>query len=207
MGPMTDPPPEVLPVLPLRDVVIFPHMVMPLIVARPRSLQALHEAKLRVRNVLLVAQRSNEVEEPDVDDLYAMGTIGRALQVWELPDGNMRVLVEGVQRARIVELVRLDPYLEMRVEPVAEETQEGMEIQAAMRAVLGQFEQTVGLSRTIPPEALVTAMNVDEPGKLADLVSGFINTRTDVKQDARQRAVTELSEGNVPARADARHPG
>ncbi len=183
MGPMTDPPPEVLPVLPLRDVVIFPHMVMPLIVARPRSLQALHEAKLRGRRVLLVAQRNGEVEEPDEDDLYTMGTVGRALQVWELPDGNMRVLVEGIQRARVVGMVRPEPYLEMRVEPVADEAQEGMEIQAAMRAVLGQFEQTVGLSRTIPPEALVTAMNVDEPGKLADLVSGFINARTEVKQD------------------------
>jgi ATP-dependent Lon protease len=188
MEPVTDPPADVVPVLPLRDVVIFPHMVMPLIVGRPHSLRALHEAKLRNRDVLLLAQRSGEVDEPELSDLYSVGTLGRALQVWELPDGSMRVLVEGLRRARVLEAIRPDPYLEVRVEPVEEDEDEGVEVRAAMRAVLAQFEQVVGLSRTIPPEALVTAMNVDQPGKLADLVAGFANAPTQVKQELLETA-------------------
>jgi ATP-dependent Lon protease len=178
-----------LPVLPIRDIVVFPHMVVPLIVVRDRSIRALHEGKLRRRAILLLTQRDAQVEEPSPPELHEVGTIARCLQLLELPDGTMRVVVEGIRRARVAEFTRADPFFEARVEELAEVETKTPEIEALMRTVTEQFEQAVSLSRNIPPEALVTAMNVTEAGKLADLIAAYLSVAVEAKQELLQTLV------------------
>ncbi|MFQ6132248.1 MAG: endopeptidase La [Armatimonadota bacterium] len=179
------------PVLPVRDTVIFPYMVAPLIVGRDRSVQALQQAKLRGRAILLITQKQADTDDPSPEELHQVGTIARSLQMLELPDGSMRVVVEGLQRARVIEFVQAEPHYEAAVEELAEVEDKTKEIEALMRSVVGQFERVVSLSRNIPPEALVTAMNIGEPGKLADLVAAYLGVGLEAKQELLETTASD----------------
>jgi len=176
-------PPEGIPVLPLRDVVIFPHMVVPLGVVRDRTVRALQAARLEGSNVLTLAQRDAGDDDPGPQGMYRTGTVARPVQVLELPDGTLRVLLEGLHRAKVTRFVQRDPFYRALAEPLTSEEKPSRRLQAMMRSILSQFEEATSLSRSIPPEALVTAMNVDEAGRLADLVGAYINIKLADKQE------------------------
>src|SRR3569623_853995 len=145
---------QVIPVLPLRDVVVYPHMVIPLFVGREKSIHALEAAMAGEKKILLVAQRSAAVDDPQGDDIYEIGTVSSILQLLKLPDGTIKVLVEGTDRARIGRLQETDQYFTAEVVLVAPMPAEEREAEVLMRAILGQFDQYVKLNNKVPPEIL-----------------------------------------------------
>jgi len=175
--------PEALPVLPIRDQVIYPSMMMPLFVGRERSVRALEEAMEHDRYILLVTQRSVDVDDPTPDDLHQVGTVGESMQMLKLPDGTIRIVIEGIVRVRILEYLQTDPFYRVRVQVLPEQVEMTLEIEALMRNVLAQFEKAINLGKGIPPEALENARNIDEPGRLADLVASFLTLKVDAKQE------------------------
>jgi ATP-dependent Lon protease len=164
-------------------MVVFPYMMVPLPVGRERSVKALEEAHATHRMILLVAQKSDEVEEPRPDDLFSVGTVGEIMQMLRMPDGNIRAVVEGMSRARIVSYVQREPFYKVRAQEVVEPEQSGLEIEALMRQALRQFEQVVQHGKNIPPEALITASNLDHPGRLADIIASYLDLRVAEKQE------------------------
>ncbi len=185
--------PSHLAVLPLRDVVMFPHMVVPLGVVRERSVRALQAAKLAGEPLLAIAQISAHDDDPAPHEMFRMGTVCRAVQVLELPDGTLRVVLEGLYRARLDTYLQQDPYYRARFTPVHSAERRSLELQAMMRNVVSQFEEATNLSRSIPPEALVMCLNLEEPGRLADTVGTYLGIKTAEKQqlletlDVRER--------------------
>ncbi len=181
---MTDRPESaVLPVLPLRDVVVFPHMVIPLFVGREKSIRALEQAMEADKRIVLVAQRSAETDDPAAEDLYPIGTLATVLQLLKLPDGTIKVLVEGVDRARVDRIVEKDGTLAGRatvVDPV--EGREPREIEAVARSLMGLFEQYVKSNRKLPPELLQTLAGIEEPSRLADTIAANLGVRLADKQ-------------------------
>ncbi len=171
------------PVLSLRDVVVYPYMVIPLFVGRDRSIQALDQAMNVDKRILLVTQRSPDLDEPGADDLYAVGTLSTVLQLLRLPDGTTKVLVEGGERVRITELSDADGYFEASWEPLADEGSPDKELEVAMRSLVGVFEQYVKLNRKIPPELLTTLAGIDDPSRLADTVAAHLSIRLEQKQE------------------------
>ncbi len=172
-----------LPVLPLRDVVVFPHMVIPLFVGRDKSIRALDLAMEADKRILLVAQKSAETDDPEAADLYEIGTLAHVLQLLKLPDGTIKVLVEGVSRARVTEVREVDGTLAGRgveVEPTSD--REPREVEAVARSLMGLFEQYVKTNRKLPPELLQTLSGIDEPGRLADTISAHLGVRLAEKQ-------------------------
>ena len=172
-----------LPVLPLRDVVVFPHMVIPLFVGRDKSIRALDLAMEGDKQVLLVAQKSAETDDPGADDLHPVGTLAQVLQLLKLPDGTIKVLVEGVARATVEAVREVDGALfgtGAVVEPV--EDREPREIEAIARSLMGLFEQYVKTNRKLPPELLQTLAGIDEPSRLADTVAAHLGVRLAEKQ-------------------------
>ncbi len=175
--------PVVLPVLPVRDVVVFPNTVIPLIFGRQRSLRALRRARSEDALALFVAQREPENEDPAPEELYQVGCLGRCLQSLELPDGTVRVVVEGMTRSRIACMTQVDPFMAAEVEPVCELCPDaGPRVEALKRRILDQFEEATELSRRIPPEALVTAFNIEEVGHLADLIASCLDLDLEQRQ-------------------------
>ncbi len=171
------------PLLPVRDTVMFPHMVTPLFVGRDRSLKAVDAAMIADSTVIVVAQKTPEVQEPDLNDLYSIGTevsIGRMLR---MPDGTTSILGQGRRRVRILEFLQTEPYIRVRAMPIYEPAEKSLSTEALMRAVLALFEKCVQLSRTIPEDAYVAAMNIDEPGWLADLVASILNLDLGKRQE------------------------
>ena len=178
--------PEVLPVLPLRDVVIFPFMIVPLYVSRERSIKAVDRALSENRMILLVAQKQQEDEEPGPDDIHTTGTAAVIMRMLKLPDGRIRVLVQGVSRARIVGFEEEESHLRARVEAVAEADaadKGGIEGEALMRNVKGALERAANLGKSISPEVIVIATNMDEPGRLADLTASNLELKVSDAQD------------------------
>ncbi|HEY4530370.1 MAG TPA: endopeptidase La [Luteimonas sp.] len=172
-----------LPVLPLRDVVVFPHMVIPLFVGRDKSIRALDLAMEGDKQVLLVAQKSAETDDPGADDLHPVGTLAQVLQLLKLPDGTIKVLVEGVARATIDAIREVDGTLAGMgtvVEPAGD--REPREIEAIARSLMGLFEQYVKTNRKLPPELLQTLAGIDEPSRLADTVAAHLGVRLGEKQ-------------------------
>ncbi|MCD9045960.1 endopeptidase La [Luteimonas sp. MHLX1A] len=172
-----------LPVLPLRDVVVFPHMVIPLFVGREKSIRALDMAMEADKRILLVAQKSAETDDPAADDLYTVGTVAQVLQLLKLPDGTIKVLVEGVSRARVDAVVERGGTLAAQgheVEP--EDGREEREIEAIARSLMSLFEQYVKTSRKLPPELLQTLAGIDEPGRLGDTIAAHLGVRLADKQ-------------------------
>lgn len=172
-----------LPVLPLRDVVVFPHMVIPLFVGRDKSIRALDAAMEGDKRILLVAQKSADVDDPAGADLYGMGTLAHVLQLLKLPDGTIKVLVEGVSRARVDRVVEKNGALVGRarvVEPQADRDER--EIEAVTRTLLGLFEQYVKSNRKLPPELMQTLQGIDGPDRLADTIAAHLSVRISEKQ-------------------------
>ncbi|MEQ7872853.1 endopeptidase La [Sphingomonas sp. ASV193] len=171
-----------LPVLPLRDIVVFPHRIVPLFVGREKSVAALEKATADNREVFLVAQLDPSEDDPDRDQLYDLGVIATAMQLLKLPDGTVRVLVEGAQRARLVELVDVDNHVEATVELVDEEPADGTEAQALMRSVLDQFENYAKLNKRLPAETSMQLSEIDDPSILADAVASNLSVKVADKQ-------------------------
>ena len=175
--------PAELPVLPVRDVVVFPGTVVPLIFGRERSLRGLRRAPGEDALALLVAQRDPEEDDPDPDELYSVGTIGRCLQALELPDGTVRGVFEGITRVRIAHFVQTHPFIKASVEPVVELRPEPEPwVEALKRRSLEDFEEATELSRRIPPEALVTALNIGDLGQLADIITSCLDLDLEERQ-------------------------
>jgi ATP-dependent Lon protease len=170
-----------LPVLPLRDVVVYPHLVIPLFVGRAKSVKALEIASEGNKQILLVAQKSANKDEPDADDLYEVGTIATVLQMLKLPDGTVKVLVEGVQRAKVTGFIETEECFAAHAELIAESISD-IEIQALMRTVFAQFDQYVKLNKKIPPEILTSLSGIDEAGRLADTIAAHLTLMLDEKQ-------------------------
>ena len=180
-----------LPLLPLRDVVVFPHMVIPLFVGRPKSIKALELAMETDRRIMLVAQKAAAKDEPSVTDMFDVGCISTILQMLKLPDGTVKVLVEGQQRASVGAIEDVDSHFSATVTPV--EPTEGehrpSEIEALRRAVMQQFDQYVKLNKKIPPEILTSISSIDDPGRLADTIAAHLPLKLENKQ-----AVLDLSD-------------
>jgi ATP-dependent Lon protease len=173
---------SIYPVLPLRDIVVFPHMIVPLFVGREKSVQALDDVMRDDKQILLVTQKNAGQDDPAADDLYRVGTIGTVLQLLKLPDGTVKVLVEGVHRARIASFTDNPTFFQAVAEPLEDALGQGQELEALSRAVIAQFEQYIKLNKKIPPEALVSINQIDEPAKLADTVASHLNLKIPEKQ-------------------------
>ena len=171
-----------LPLLPLRDVVVFPHMVIPLFVGRPKSIKALENAMEAGKHILLVAQKSAAKDEPTFDDLYEVGAIASILQMLKLPDGTVKVLVEGNQRVRIVEFIDERTHFTGRGDPVQEEGGLATEVEAMRRALLALFDNYVKLNKKIPPEILASLAGIDDAGRLADTIAAHLPLKLEQKQ-------------------------
>lgn len=174
--------PTDLPLLPLRDVVVFPHMVIPLFVGRPRSIKALELAMESGNNIMLVAQKSAGKDDPSPEDLYEIGCAASILQMLKLPDGTVKVLVEGVQRARIQSVSDAETHFMSVVVPVELDAEEGAEAEALRRAVVAQFEQYVKLNKKIPQEILTSLTGIDDAGRLADTIAAHLPLKLEQKQ-------------------------
>jgi ATP-dependent Lon protease len=173
---------RVLPLLPLRDVVVFPHMVIPLFVGRPKSIKALESAMEEGKNVVLVAQKSAAKDEPNPEDLYDVGTVSTILQMLKLPDGTVKVLVEGVQRARIGRVLTEKANFEAEIELIQSEEPDSNEVEAMRRTLLAQFDQYVKLNKKIPPEVLTSLSGIDGAGRLSDTIAAHLPLKLEQKQ-------------------------
>ncbi len=171
-----------LPLLPLRDVVVFPHMVIPLFVGRPKSIKALETAMESGKSIMLVAQRNAAKDEPSAEDIYAIGCIANILQMLKLPDGTMKVLVEGAQRAHIHEIHDAQTHFTCELTPITPETSVSPELEALRRAIVAQFDQYVKLNKKIPAEILTSIAGIDEAGRLADTIAAHLPLKLEQKQ-------------------------
>ncbi|HEY4958991.1 MAG TPA: endopeptidase La, partial [Caldimonas sp.] len=171
-----------LPLLPLRDVVVFPHMVIPLFVGRPKSIKALEVAMEAGRQIMLVAQKAAGKDEPKPDDMFEVGCVSSILQMLKLPDGTVKVLVEGVQRATTHSVTDNGEYFVSEVTPVPPETEAKSEVEALRRAVTQQFDQYVKLNKKIPPEILTSIAGIDDAGRLADTIAAHLPLKLENKQ-------------------------
>jgi ATP-dependent Lon protease len=171
-----------LPLLPLRDVVVFPHMVIPLFVGRPRSIRALEAAMEAGKSIMLAAQKSAGKDDPTPEDVYEIGCVATILQMLKLPDGTVKVLVEGAQRARVTTIQDADTHFTSELVPIAPDTTTGAEIEALRRAIVSQFEQYVKLNKKIPPEILTSLAGIDDAGRLADTIAAHLPLKLEQKQ-------------------------
>ncbi|KQR45949.1 endopeptidase La [Acidovorax sp. Leaf160] len=173
-----------LPLLPLRDVVVFPHMVIPLFVGRPKSIKALELAMDGDRRIMLVAQKAAAKDEPLVSDMFDVGCVSTILQMLKLPDGTVKVLVEGQQRAVVASIEDAETHFTATVKPVeaTDDAQKPSEIEALRRAVMQQFDQYVKLNKKIPPEILTSISSIDDPGRLADTIAAHLPLKLENKQ-------------------------
>jgi len=170
-------------VLPLRDIVVFPHMIVPLFVGREKSVRALEAVMQDDKQILLVAQRNATQDDPSVDDIYRLGTVSTILQLLKLPDGTVKVLVEGGRRAKITSFKETEAYFEAAVETVPDVPGDKKSLDALSRSVVSQFEQYIKLNKKIAPEVLVSLNQIEEPSKLADTVASHLNLKIPEKQE------------------------
>ena len=174
---------DILPVLPLRDIVVFPHMIVPLFVGREKSVRALEAVMKDDKQILLVAQKNAGQDDPGADDLFQIGTISTVLQLLKLPDGTVKVLVEGGRRARVAGFKETAPYFEAFVEKIEEPPVEGRETEALARTVVSQFEQYIKLNKKIAPEVLVSVNQIEDASKLADTIASHLGLKIPEKQE------------------------
>jgi ATP-dependent Lon protease len=197
-----------LPLLPLRDIIVFPHMVVPLFVGRDKSLSALEDAMAGDKQLLLAAQRRAKTDDPSEDDIFAIGTVGHIIQLLRFPKGPVKVLVEGRARARVRGFHQVDPFFVCDVEDVEEPDEDNAELQALMRSVQDVFEDYVKLNTRIPPEMLVSVRTIDEPGRLADTIVAHVALKLKDKQELletfspgkRLERLGELMQGEIEIR-------
>lgn len=171
-----------LPLLPLRGILVFPGMVLHLDVGREKSIQALEKAMVDENLILLSTQRELQIENPEPKDIYSVGTIVKVRQMLKLPNGTIRVLVEGMKRARILEYVKTDQYFEVRYEEIQEINRDDLDIMALMRSVLDHFEQYLRLSKKLSPDIYAAVADIEEPGRLSDLIASHLPIKTAEKQ-------------------------
>jgi len=180
---MTDQATHAIPVLPLRDVVVYPHMVIPLFVGREKSINALDTAMQEDKKILLVAQKNAEIDDPDVEDIHEIGTLSTILQLLKLPDGTVKVLVEGAERVRITGYENTDAFFTANIMPLAPESGEDeKELEVLTRSLLAIFDQYVKLNKKVPPEILTSLSGIDEAGRLADTIAAHMSLKLDEKQ-------------------------
>jgi len=175
-------PTDVYPVLPLRDIVVFPHMIVPLFVGREKSVRALEEVMGGDKQILLVAQKNAAQDDPQPTDIHTVGTVGTVLQLLKLPDGTVKVLVEGVKRARITGFTGNENYFQANAASMDDNVQEPRETEALARSVVGEFEQYIKLNKKIPPEVLVSLNQIVDASKLADTVASHLQLKIADKQ-------------------------
>ena len=173
----------IFPVLPLRDIVVFPHMIVPLFVGRDKSVKALEDVMQDDKQILLVAQKNAGQDDPAVEDIYEMGTIGTVLQLLKLPDGTVKVLVEGSQRAKIVRYTENDDFFQAEAELLDDAVDDSKDLEALSRSVVTQFEQYIKLNKKIPPEVLVSLNQIEDPGKLSDTIASHLALKISEKQE------------------------
>ena len=196
---------EVYPVLPLRDIVVFPHMIVPLFVGREKSVRALEDVMKDDKQILLIAQRNAADDDPSSDDIYEVGTISTVLQLLKLPDGTVKVLVEGVARARVIRFSENDEFFEVYADVMPEKESEEAEIEALSRSVVSQFEQYLKLNKKVSPEALVSVNQIEEHGKLVDTIASHLALKIPKKQELlevdvvseRMEKVISFMEGEI----------
>jgi ATP-dependent Lon protease len=176
--------PAQIPLLPVRDVVVYPFMILPLFVGRDKSIRAVDEALSRDRLILLAAQRDAEAEDPGAEELYPVGTVAMIMRMLKMPDGRVKILVQGVSRARIQGFTRRDPYFEARIAEVAEPeaVPQGLEVEALIRSVKERVQRGVNLGKGISPDVLVIINNLEHPGRLADLVASNLDLKVEQAQ-------------------------
>ncbi|MGZ3726818.1 MAG: endopeptidase La [Pseudobdellovibrio sp.] len=179
---MSDTKTQQLPLLPLRDLIIFPHMMMPLFVGREKSINALEDAMAKQTDIVLAAQKDAKTNNPDEKDIYAVGTIGTIIQLLRLPDGTVKVLVEGKRRVRIKSFVSNEGHFVVNCEAINEEVSNPTEASALVRSVKGTFETYVKLNKRIPPEILMRVSSIENPGELADIIVAQLNLKLEDKQ-------------------------
>jgi ATP-dependent Lon protease len=183
------------PVLPLRDIVVFPHMIVPLFVGREKSVRALEDVMKDDKQILLVTQKNAAQDDPGTADIYSVGTVGTVLQLLKLPDGTVKVLVEGGQRARITRFAENEAFFQAFAEGIGEKSGDAQEMAALARTVVTQFEQYIKLNKKIPPEVLVSINQIDDPAKLADTVASHLSLKIPEKQELLEtEAVSERLE-------------
>jgi len=174
---------NLFPVLPLRDIVVFPHMIVPLFVGRDKSVRALEDVMKDDKQILLVTQKNAAQDEPSPEDIYSVGTVGTVLQLLKLPDGTVKVLVEGGERARIAKFAENQEFFQAYAEVLPEKVGDDRELDALGRTVVAQFEQYIKLNKKIPPEVLVSINQIDDPSKLADTVASHLSLKIVEKQE------------------------
>ncbi|MBT7952781.1 MAG: endopeptidase La [Gammaproteobacteria bacterium] len=173
----------IYPVLPLRDVVVYPHMVIPLFVGREKSVKALEKAMEGNKQILLVAQKSAVEDDPEIGEIYSIGTLSNILQLLKLPDGTIKVLVEGAQRAKIVEFTESESMFSASAELLEPSDKEDKEVDVLGRAAMHQFDQYVKLNKKVPPEILSSLASIDDPSRLADTIAAHMSVKIDEKQN------------------------
>ena len=171
-----------LPLLPLRDLIIFPHMMMPLFVGREKSINALGEAMTKQSDIVLVAQKDAKTNTPTVDDIYKVGTLGSIIQLLRLPDGTVKVLIEGKKRVEVKKFLDEESFYRVRVNSIKEEFSDNLEVHALVRSVKNTFEKYVKLNKRIPPEILMRVASIDSVGELADIIVAQLNLKIEDKQ-------------------------
>jgi ATP-dependent Lon protease len=194
-----------LPVLPLRDIVVFPHMVVPLFVGRDKSVRALEEVMKGDKQILLATQKNSTDDDPRSEDIYDVGVVATVLQLLKLPDGTVKVLVEGLNRAAVIRYTDQTEYYEAQATDISEDDGEAHEAEALSRAVVDQFENYIKLNKKIPPDALAAIPHITEPGKLADAIGGHLQVKITAKQNLlelsnvvkRLEKVFALMEGEI----------
>jgi ATP-dependent Lon protease len=197
-----------LPLLPLRDIIVFPHMVVPLFVGRPKSMQALEEAMAGDKQLLLAAQRRAKTDDPNAEDIFSIGTVGHIIQLLRFPKGPVKVLVEGRARANIRGFHQIDPFFVCEVDDVEEPEEDQALVRALMSSVQDVFEDYVKLNTRIPPEMLVSVRTIDEPGRLSDTIVAHVALKLKDKQELletpspskRLERLSELMQGEIEIR-------
>ncbi|WP_339947791.1 endopeptidase La [uncultured Albimonas sp.] len=194
-----------LPVLPLRDIVVFPHMIVPLFVGRDKSVRALEEVMRTDKSILLASQTDPGEDDPDENDIYRSGVVANVLQLLKLPDGTVKVLVEGQKRARITDFSSTEPYFEATAEILTEETGDPAAVEALTRSLSDEFEKYVKLNKSVPDEALGSIAEVENPSRLADTIAGHLSVKLSEKQtlletlsvEARLEKIYGLIQGEI----------
>ena len=199
--------PRILPLLPLRDIIVFPHMVVPLFVGRPKSIAALEEAMRQNNEIILAAQKKAKTDDPAAEDIFTIGTLGTIIHpgVVRIDDGSVKVLVEGKRRARIKRFVGTDGFFQVEAEEIDENNERTVEIEALVRTVHGVFEAYVKLNKRIPPEMLMSLATIDDPARLADTIVAHLSLKLNDKQDIlemispakRLEKLYELMQGEI----------
>jgi len=176
--------PEQLPLLPVRDIVVFPYMVLPLFVGRDMSIKAIEAALAGNRMIFLATQKALDVENPTAEDIHSVGTVGIIMRMLKLPDERIKILVQGISKARIQEYIQTDPYYSVRIVKATEGKPAGstLETEAVMRTVKEQLERIIGLGKVLMPDVMVVIENLEDPGRLADMVVSNLGVKVEVAQ-------------------------